>query len=484
MAKVKKANKKIFVIDTNVILYNWRSILNFDEHDIKVSIKVIDEIDTFKKGKEEININARKFTRFIDDLRKERIKKEGRMVSKLCNGGVSLGEGKGTIEIVMQKSIIQDVKEAYPESSVDHYLLSMVYEMSKDKEIETILVTKDVNLRIKADSLGLYAEDYESEYIKDIDSLYKSQQLINDPKLSDTIQLLYKNGKAPFPKIEGLDPIPNMCLILQAGKQHCLARVDIEREKEENVNDSNEFENNNINKNNPSTKKNIELIRVSKRTVSGIDTLNSGQAFAVDAIMNPNIKLASLIGPAGTGKTLIAIACAFEKLLKVQCKQVFISAALVPVGNKEIGFLPGDLYEKVSPYMQGLFDNMEFVKTETSKKDAKKIEALITLQKDGAMKIQPLSSIRGRSINNTVFVIDETQNTTPHEVKTAITRAGKNTQVILCGDIEQIDAPYLSKADNGLIHVISKLKGQFIYANIFLDKGERSELATLASKLL
>ena len=479
MASKQKSQKKIFVLDTNVILYNWKSIYNFEENDIKISIKVIDEIDTFKKGKEEININARKFTRLIDALRKERTEKGGRMVSKLCNGGVSLGEGKGKIEIVMQRTINPEVREAYPETTVDHYLLSMVYEISKEEEAETILVTKDVNLRIKADSLGLYAEDYESEQIKDIDSLYKGQLLINDPKLATTLQLLYKDGRAPFPEIPGLDLIPNMYLILRDGKQHGLARIEVERKKEEENGNGNGNENKNV----VSTGK-VELVRVEKRTVSGITTKNSEQAFSVDAIMNSNISLVTLYGKDGTGKTLISIACAIEKLKSKQCKQIIISAAIVPVGNKEIGFLPGDVNDKVSPYMQGLFDNLEFVKTEAGKKDAEKINALMTLQKDSQIKIQPLSSIRGRSINNTVFIIDETQNTTPHEMKTAITRAGVNTQVIICGDIEQIDAPYLGKADNGLSHVISKFKGQLMYANVYLEKGERSELATIASELL
>ncbi len=483
MAKAKKkSSKKNFSLDTNVILYNYRSIYNFDEHDIKISTKVIEEIDNFKKGKEEININARKFIRIIDDLRKERIEKDGRMVSKLCNGGISLGKGKGTIEIVISKKIVPEVKDVYPEPIVDHYLLSMVYEMSNNKDIETILVTKDVNLRVKADTLGLYAEDYESEQIKDIDSLYKGKQVLNHSSLSETLQLLYKNGKAPCPKLEGFEPVPNMYVILQSGKQHGLARVEFEKKKiEENGNGNGHDNENTVEESVP---RKIELIRVEKRTVSEITPKNSEQIFTVDAIMNPNNSLVTLYGKAGTGKTLLAIACALEKLKRKECKQIILSAALIPVGNKEIGFFPGDANEKVSPYMQGLFDNLEFIKNESGKKDADKIAALITLQKDGAIKIQPLPTIRGRSINNAVLILDESQNTTPHEIKTVITRAGVNTQVILCGDIEQIDAQYLGRADNGLAHVIYKFKGQQMFGNVYLEKGERSELATIASELL
>ena len=459
--KKKQENPKTFVLDTSVIIHDSSCIKNFAEHDIKIPLCVIEELDNFKKGQNDAKaFHARDLTRTLDKMDSEH----------LFDGGVSLGQGKGKLSVETNVDLHELVKAKFSADIIDHRIISVALRYKEEHpEREVILVTKDTNLRLKARSLKIKAEDYESDQLKEIDKLYKGKIMIEDSSLSKIINLIYKDGKAPYSMIKtslNFQPIHNMYVILRdptpATNNSALARVDIEQQY---------------------------LVRVEKKTVSGITPRNAEQVFAVDAVLNPNTSLVTLYGKAGTGKTLLAIAAALELLKEKRCKQIIISAALVPVGNKDVGFLPGDLNEKVSPYMQGLFDNVAFIKTQIGKKGATEVEKYFVIKEkandDGpSIVIQPLNTIRGRSINNTVFVLDESQNTTPHEAKTAITRAGENTKMILCGDIEQIDAPYLGKSDNGLAHVVYKFKGRVMSANVYLEKGERSALATLASEIL
>ncbi len=444
--------KKVFVLDTNVILHDHDCIHKFQEHDIVIATIVLEELDKFKKGNEERNHNARQFIRSMDVFRKEKHEEK----SALSNGGVSLGAGKGLIQVKITGKIAEEIKTAFPEDTSDNRILGLVFDMSnkKDETRKVVLVTKDVNLRIKADVLGLEAEDYENDkadfkgYLgrasikypdKGIDDLYVNP-------IQEVDKSLFKNYPDQVPE--------NMFFILNGtkDKKTALARYS-----------------------------DGKLIHVKKERPSNIEPRNFEQTFSVNALLEAYIKLICLSGKAGTGKTLLAIAAGLQLLKEEKVAQLIIAAATVPLGNKEIGFLPGDAQEKVSPYMQGLFDNLAFIKRQMNQKDSDLIEQK---QKSGLISIQPLASIRGRSLNDTFFVIDESQNLTPHEVKTIVTRAGQNTKIVFCGDVSQIDSPYLDAYSNGLSHLIAKMTGQKLFAHVMLEKGERSELAELAADIL
>jgi PhoH-like ATPase len=460
----KNKRGKIFVLDTNVPLHNWKCIYSFEKHNVKISTEVLEELDTFKNGIGAKHYNARQFIKTIDALRSEKIEKKGKLVSKLSNGGVSLGVGLGTIEVVPFLKRDKNVVSVFSEKSVDNNLLSVVEQLRKSNtDFDVIFVTKDINLRLKADSLNLLAEDYKKDQLKNIDSLPKGRILLDDKMLSEVIDELYdkkNNGRVSYIGLENkikFTPIHNLYAILKAGKKSVLVRVD----KEEK-----------------------QFVRLEKLTKFGITPRNAEQVFAMDAALDFNIKLITLYGPAGTGKTLIAMLAALDLLKREKVSRIIISAAIVPVDNKDIGFLPGDVSDKISPYMQGIYDNISLIKTHVNRNGDQTYLELFNSDNGDRIEIQPLSFMRGRSITNSVFISDEVQNTTPHEMLTLITRIGENTKIILCGDIKQVDAPYLNQSDNGLVHVISRFQGQKIYANVLLENGERSELATLASELL
>jgi len=490
--------EKIFVPDTNVILHDHTCIRKFKEHNVIIFTTVLEELDTFKKGNDAKAFNVRTFHRNLDELRKVKIKRQfgsGRNactkeVSALYHGGVSLGDGLGTLEIqVSPKKLHPKIKEMFSDETPDHRILSKVFELQnlyKNKKI--ILVTKDINLRLKAEALDIQVEDYENDKIPNLDTLYTGKGKLNGDGngIKELIQNIYDQKKAEiynhiYSKYVPENIRPNMYFVIKSGPQSALARVD---ENKENFQ------------------------KVEKKTVFGITPRNSEQVFAVDALMNQMIMLVSLMGKAGTGKTLLAMAAALQQLLEGKYDKIIIAAAMVPLSNRDIGALPGDVNDKVAPYMQGLYDNLEFIKSqykgkkiivpvqdvqeETTYKKRKtqgkcqteEKDFISVALKDGKIKIQPLASIRGRSFNNTIFIIDEAQNLTPHEVKTIVTRAGENTKVIFCGDVQQIDSPYLDSRSNGLSHLIYRMAGQKIVAHVTLEKGERSELAELSADLL
>ena len=444
-----KKNPKTFIIDTNVILHDPNSIHQFEENNIVIPITVIEEIDHFKRGSQVININARQFTRTLDSLTGK----------ELFNGGISLGKGKGKVRIVITNGMCDEIKTAFREDTPDHRILSCAYELEKESATKKkhILVTKDVNLRMKAKALGILAEDYSTDRIQSVDELYSGKEVIEDFD-DDVIKQFYETPyQVNADKVKektNSEFVPNKYFIIRNTSRSVLANLDSEQ---------------------------LIFNKVDKNPISGIMPRNAEQTFAVNALLNPNIPLVSLTGKAGTGKTLIALASAIH--IRKQYRQIFVARPIVPLSNKDIGFLPGDVESKIGPYMQPLWDNLKVIQDQYNEKDSNYV-AIANLLKDDKLVVEPLSYIRGRSLQRIYFIVDEAQNLTPHEIKTIITRVGEGSKIVLTGDIHQIDHPYLDSQSNGLSYLIDHFKGQKLYAHVNLEKGERSELAELASNLL
>jgi len=446
----KSNERKIFVLDTSVILYDHNSIMNFDEHDVVIPITVLEELDEFKKGNDTKNYEAREFIRFLDKKAKD----------KNLTEWISLNGGKkGNFKVVMStRSNGTDATRVYSGNKMDHYIINAALIIKEEEpKRKVILVTKDINLRLKAKALNLEAEDYETGKIKDLEKLYSGKEIIEGFN-QEVIDDLYKISAIELDKIQKKRktflPENNLFFILKSAKNSVLA-----------------FYNAHSNM----------LEQVEKKQYYGIKPRNAEQTFAFHALMNPDIKLVALSGVAGTGKTLLALAASLEQ--RRDFKQIYLARPIVPLSNKDIGFLPGDMKAKINPYMQPLFDNLKHIKNQWSEKDKeyKQIDEMLENEK---IIITPLAYIRGRSLSNVIFIVDEAQNLTPHEIKTIITRAGENTKIIFTGDIFQIDSPYLDEQSNGLSYMIHKLRGQKLFAHIALEKGERSELANLANDLL
>ena len=440
--------KKNFVLDTNVILHDYKCIENFQENDIYLPIVVLEELDKFKKGSDQINYNAREFVRELDTLTS----------NDLFLKGASLGPGKGTLHVVTGDKYQEKIYQSFPEKTADHRILSCtlsVAESEKDRKVKTILVTKDVNLRMKARSLGIEVEDYITDKVINVDIFKRAQDIYEniDPDLIDKMYASPDGIDADLFDIKSkLEP--NECFILKSVRNSVLARY------------------------NPFTNK---FKKVEKASNYGIQPRNAEQSFAFEVLNDPDVKLIGLTGKAGTGKTLLALASALKQANVY--KQILLARPIVDLANKDLGFLPGDEKQKVAPYMQPLFDNLNVIKGQFAPggSDARKID---DLQKNGQLVIEALAFIRGRSLSETFCIIDEAQNLTPHEIKTIITRAGEGTKMVFTGDIQQIDSPYLDAQSNGLAYMVDKMKGQELFAHINLIKGERSQLSELASDLL
>ncbi len=446
MVERKKKRAKIFVLDTSVILYDHNAINNFEENDVAIPITVLEELDNFKKGNDIKNFEAREFIRNMDRL-------AGKYTLK--NWIAINGKGKGNFKVIMNQNTPKlDATKIFGDSKADHKILNAAISLSEefpDKSI--ILVTKDINLRLKAKSLNILAEDYETGKIKDMDSLYSGKSLIEDVD-KEVIDKLYGEGTCTLKDIRLKESIPNHYYIVRHQRTSALAFY------------------------NPVT----NLIeRVEKRPAYKIMPRNAEQVFALHAIFNPDVKLVTLQGVAGTGKTLIALAGALEQ--RRMFKQIYLARPIVPLSNKDIGYLPGDIKDKINPYMEPLWDNLKFIQNQYHEAD-KEYKAITNALEQEKLVITPLAYIRGRSISNVCFIVDEAQNLTPHEVKTIITRAGEDTKIIFTGDVFQIDTPYLDAQSNGLSYLIDKIKHHEIYAHVKLEKGERSELANLANELL
>lgn len=438
--------KKNFILDTNVILHDYDCIKKFQENDIYLPIVVFEELDKFKKGNEQINFNAREFVRELDSLSE----------SKLFEDGVQLGKDLGRLFVVRNAEPDNPVFKHYSPVKPDHEILAAVYTVSKQHpEMKTILVTKDINLRLKARSLGFETQDYFNDKVENLDIFDKANETIDgiDPDIIDEIYSSHDGIDIDKVMPEG-NVIPNRCFVLKSDRNSVLCRF------------------------NPFSH---TMNKVVKKTSFGITPRNSEQAFALDVLNDPDVKLVALTGKAGTGKTLLALAAALNQASDY--KQILLARPIVAMSNKDLGFLPGDAKEKVAPYMQPLFDNLNVIKHQFSptSQELKKID---DMQKSEQLVIEALAYIRGRSLSETFCIIDEAQNLTPHEVKTIVTRAGEGTKMIFTGDIQQIDQPYLDAHSNGLVYMIDKMRGQKLFAHVNLVKGERSELSEIASNLL
>jgi len=442
---VKKNLPKIFVLDTSVIIFNHNALETFEEHDVAIPITVLEELDNFKKGNDIKNFEAREFIRILDSY------SQGRALTEWIPLN---GKSKGKFKVVMEESTKPDATKIFGDNKNDHKILNAAIKLRTDfPNRKVILVTKDVNLRIKAKSLDIHAEDYETGKVKNVDELYKGNTQIEgiDSALIDKI---YQTGFCEVNEIFDKDPIPNHYFILKNGRTSVLAFF------------------------NPVTYK---IERVEKRTCYNIKPRNAEQVFAFHAIMNPEVRLVTVQGVAGTGKTLIALASALEQ--RSDFRQIYLARPIVPLSNKDIGFLPGDIKSKLNPYMEPLYDNLKYIQNtfDDRDKEGKKIPEMLENEK---IVITPLAYIRGRSLSHIFFIIDEAQNLTPHEIKTIITRAGEKTKIIFTGDIYQIDTPYLDTQSNGLSYLIDRMHTHPIHAHITLEKGERSELANVANELL
>ena len=444
--RTPRKKKKIFILDTNVILHDSACIHQFGENDVVIPVTVLEELDQFKKGSEMLNFHAREFVRTLDTLCGEH----------LFNGGVPIGPGLGKITVKLDVAFDPEIRRSFSENRADHHVLNIAYHIAKEQPSkEIILVSKDVNLRIKAKSIGLQAQDYKSDQVKDIQALYTGKRLIeNVPE--DVMQRFYDQPyETDFQSLSlETEPVANEYFILRNASRSVLAVYD------------------------PG---NRSLRRIEKNPAFGIMPRNAEQTFALDALTNNNVQLVTLTGKAGTGKTLLALAAALHR--KKNYRQIFLARPVVPLSNKDIGFLPGDIHSKLDPYMQPLFDNLSVIRSQFGKSESSR-DTVNRLLEEQKLVISALAYIRGRSLVNIFFIVDEAQNLTPHEVKTIITRAGENTKVVLTGDIFQIDHPYLNAQSNGLSYLIEKMHGQKLYAHINLEKGERSELSELASNLL
>ena len=445
---VSAKDRKIFVLDTSVIIYEHNSILNFAEHDIVIPITVLEELDNFKKGNDTKNFEAREFIRLLDKLA------NGRM---LHDWNPLNGKGKGRFRVMMDMggNGLTDANAIFHEHKADHRILNSALGIQREeKRRKVILVSKDINLRLKAQSLGLLAEDYTTGKVRNISDLYSGKTVL-DGISEEVIDSLYESGScAPSALHKSFQPKGNHYYILRSGKKSVLAFCN-------------------------AVTKMVELVE--KRPVYGIKPRNAEQAFAIHAVMKPEISLVTMQGVAGTGKTLIALAAALEQ--KREFKQIYLARPIVPLSNKDIGYLPGDIKSKLNPYMEPLWDNLKFIQHQFRESD-KEYSRITEMLNNEKLVITPLAYIRGRSLSNICFIVDEAQNLTPHEVKTIITRAGENTKIIFTGDIHQIDTPYLDSQSNGLSYLIDRIKDHPLYAHITLEKGERSELANLANELL
>jgi PhoH-like ATPase len=441
-----KRHPKLFVLDTNVILHDAGCIRNFEENDIAIPITVLEELDRFKKGHDDIHFQAREFLRTFDGITGDILSEQG----------AALGPGLGSIRVVLGGELEQQLKAAFLNDAPDHRILNTALLLERqESHRQVVLVTKDTNLRMKAKALGVTAQDYTSDKVESVDTLYSGKRVVEGMP-SEAIDAFYNEShevaRANLPWVS--DPVANESFVLRNGSKSVLVAY------------------------RPMTQ---AFVKVNKVSAYGIKPRNAEQSFALNALLNQDIKLVTLMGKAGSGKTLLALAAALE--CRSTYRQILMARPTVPLSNRDLGYLPGDIAAKLDPYMKPLHDNLTVIRHELGDKDAnaQRIGEMLESEK---LVMTPLAYIRGRSLQRVFLIVDEAQNLTPHEVKTIITRAGEGTKMVFTGDIQQIDHPYLDSLSNGMSYLVSRMMGQSIYAHITLEKGERSALADLASDLL
>ena len=439
---------KIFVLDTNIILHDSRSIRHFQDNDLVVPVAVIEELDKFKKGNDALAYNARAFMREINKLTEQQ---------SFGPRGVPLGKKLGYIKIEPNHPFAPEFRDLFKDDIQDHRILSTaMWVRDRHPDRFVALVTKDINLRLKAKAAGMEAQDYLKGRVNDEAMEHLQREIISEDASPEALQRLAhgQENSLPWQEISAREPVPNQLYKFRFGNETVCARYDAGRK---------------------------EIVLVRSRQAYGIRPRNDEQKFALDACLNPSIPLVSITGGAGTGKTLLALASAIEQAADYD--QIILSRPAVVLGGQDIGFLPGDQKSKMGPYVQPLMDNLEVIKRvcKPGSKQALKIEAML---KEEKLLISPLAYIRGRSLGRVFFIVDEAQNLTPHEVKTIITRAGEGTKMVFTGDVMQIDQPYLDQWSNGLTHLGEKMTGQALFQHISLRKGERSALSEMAAKLL
>jgi len=450
---VKEAKmKKIYILDTNVLIHDPRSLFNFQDNDVIVPILVLEELDKLKKMQNEPGKQARLCSRVLDGLRENGSLFEGITLPK---GGVIKVEMRGNINIL---------PENFQKDLYDNRILALVYEIHKEQagKIPVVLVTKDINLRIKSDALGIISQDYTTDKVS-YEEMYSGVTTIEVEE--DIIEYFYSHGEVHAADVfdetafEMLCPNEFVTLVSKyTPSKQALSQFHKQKGK-------------------------LKRLERADSAIWGITANNREQRYAVELLLNKDIRLVTLVGKAGTGKTLIALAAGLEQVIETEdYKRLFVARPIMPMGQ-DIGYLPGDEKQKLRPWVQPIYDNFEFL-TENKFEGGDGAKLFEEYETRKWVKVEALTYIRGRSIPQEYMIVDEAQNLTPHEIKTIITRVGEDTKIIFTGDMEQIDHPYLDESSNGLSYVIEKFKEQEISGHVSLVKGERSKLAELASQLL
>ena len=440
-------NKKVFVFDTNVILHDFKSIFSFEETNIVIPIIVLEEVDKFKKGSDTINFNAREFIRELDTLSENSEDKD------IFTNGVIL-PNKSKIFIDVNNEERDDFKKIFSGSIPDHKILSSAYNF-KCENLRVVLITKDINMRMKARSLGINTQDYNTDKIEKLSSLFTGIENISGDNAKVYIDELKNNNEIGIKSEHSIYPNTYLCYRINEEDEAVIGKY------KEDTN---------------------SIIHVNTDiSAYGVKPRNEEQTMALDILLDNKVPLVTVMGKAGTGKTLLALAAALEK--RREYRQILLARPIVALSNKDLGFLPGDVNSKLEPYMQPLFDNLSVIQHLHSddSDESKNIRKMLENEK---IVISPLAYIRGRSLNKIYFIVDEAQNLTPHEIKTIITRAGEGTKIVFTGDIHQIDTPYLDERNNGLTYLIDRMKAEVLSGTVTLEKGERSKLAELAANVL